>query len=201
MAKNTALTREKMLSRRVLVEIDRDMTAKTSKVVWQHEVPVIEAIYGEGKVKELDPSTMDEGYVSRVSPDLLPWNKKQERIPKPSEAAGVGFVFIGNAHVEYERLASAYGRMSDENVLAVEKVYGRFQSGNFASMVAGADLEDLPEGQLRTLISAYGMEPTGGHKDMTDDDRKAAAVEREAYVALDKAALIKLATEAGVQLG
>jgi hypothetical protein len=197
-----AVNSTKPLSRRVLVEIDRDMTAKTSKVVWQHEVPVIEAIYGEGRVKELDPSTMDEGYTDKVSPQLLTYNKKQERVPRPSEAAGIGFVFVGDARAEYDRLAAAYGRINDkEGAVAVEKVYGRFQEGRFAAMVQGAEVEDLPEWQLRSLIASYGLEPMGGTKDMADDEKSKAAKEREAYVKADRAALLKLAAEAGVQLG
>jgi hypothetical protein len=125
MARNTAA--EKVLSRRILVEVDRDMTAKTPKVIWKHEFSILEAIYGEGKVKELDPKSMDDGYTAKVSPALLPWNKKQEPVTRPSEAAGIGFVFTGDARAEYDRLANAYGKLPDENILAVEKVYGRFQ--------------------------------------------------------------------------
>lgn len=191
----------KTLSRRVLVEIDRDMTAKTSKVVWQHEVPIIEAIFGEGKAKLVEASTLDEGYTDKISPALLPWNKKQEAVPRPSESLGIGFVFIGDPRMEYDRLAAAYGKLPDENVLAVEKVYGRYQDGRFEMMVAGAALEDMPEGQLRSLIQAYGMEPTGGHKDMGEAERTEAAAARERYLKADRAELLRACAAAGVQLG
>jgi hypothetical protein len=200
MARNTAPTSKENLSRRILVEIDRDMTAKTAKVVWQHEIPVIEAIFGEGKAKEIDPAGLDEGYTSKISPALLPFNKKQELIPRPSDAAGIGFVFIGDPRTEYDRLAAAYGRLPDENVLAVEKVYGRFQGGRFA-LIGGAELEDLPAAQLRSLIESYGAAPMGAHREMTDEEASSAAKARTEFLAADKATLIKLATEAGVQLG
>jgi hypothetical protein len=202
MARNTAPTKDdKTLSRRVLVTIDRDMTDKTSKVVWQHEVPVIEAIFGEGKVTALDPSLLDDGYTSKISPALMPYNKKQEVVQRPSDAAGIGFVFIGDPRSEYDRLAACYGKLPDENVLAVEKIFGRFQDGKFTAMVSGAEIEDLPDAQIRSLLSAYGAEPTGAHKDMTDAEKTEAAAARETYIKAGKETLIKLAAEAGVQLG
>lgn len=191
---------QKPLSRRVLVEINRDMTAKTSKIVWEHEIPILEAIFGEGQVKRLEASLMDEGYTDKISPALLPWNKKQEPVPRPSIAAGIGYVFIGDPRSEYDRLANAYGKLPDENVLAVEKVYGRFQDGRFA-MIGGAEVEDLPESQLRSLIESYGLAPTGADKDMTDAEKTQAAVDREKYLKLTREDLVKACVDGGVTVG
>lgn len=192
---------DKPLSRRVLVEIDRDMTAKTPKVVWQHEIPVVEAIYGEGKVKPLDPKSMDEGYTAKISPALLPWNRKQEPIIRPSDAAGIGFAFAGDLRAEYDRLVAAYGKLSDENILAVEKVYGRFQDGKFEAIVSCADFDDMPDAQLRSLLAAYGLAPDGGTKDMSDAEKAEAAAARETYLKATRADLLKACREGGVQLG
>lgn len=190
----------KTLSRRVLIEIDRDMTAKTSKVVWDHEIAVLEAIFGEGRVRRLEAAALNEGYTDKVSPALLPWNKKQEPLPKPSDALGIGYVFIGDPRAEYDRLAGAYGKLAEENILAVEKVYGRFQDGRFA-MIGGAELEDLPDTQLRSLLEAYGLTPTGGDKDMSDAQKNEAAAMRATYLAATRADLLKACTDGGVTLG
>lgn len=199
MARDTAKA-DKPLSTRMLVEIDRDMTAKTPKVIWKHEFPILEAIFGEGKVKEIDPKTMDDGYTAKVSPALLPWNKKQEPRPRPSDSAGIGFIFTGDPRSEYDRLAAAYGKLPDENILAVEKVYGRFQDGKFTSIVAGGDFDDMPDAQLRSLLESYGLAPTGGNKDMSDADKAEAATARETYLNATRADLLKACKDGGVQL-
>lgn len=193
---------DKPLSRRVLVEIDRDMTAKTSKVLWQHEIPVMEAILGEGKVKLLDPASLDEGYNPKASAAMLPYNKQQDQIRRPSDTLGLGFVFIGDTKTEHARLSEVYGRINDrEGAVAAEKVYGRFQDGRFERVIGTPALEDLPEAQLRSLIEAYGFAPADAHKDMTAEEKSQAAAARRAFLDADKATLIKLATEAGVELG
>lgn len=200
MARDTAT--DKPLSRRVLVEIDRDMTAKTPRVIWQHEIPVIEAVLGEGKVQVLDPGTLDEGYSDKVSPALMPYNKVQDAVPRPSETQGIGFVFIGDAKAEFARLASAYGRINDaEGAVAVEKVYGRFVEGRFAAMVGRATLNDLPAAQLRSLLESYGAAPMGAVKDMPESEKDAAVKARRDFLAADRAALVKMAQDAGVTLG
>lgn len=202
MARDTAPNRisEKPLSRRVLVEIDRDMTAKTSKVVWQHEMPVIEAVFGEGRVRMLDPSVLDEGYNPKSSPALMPYNKKEDQTQRPSETQGIGFVFIGDPKAEHARLAMVYGKLAEENILAVEKVYGRFQGGTFERAVGRAELTDLPDAQLRSLIEAYGLAPSGAHKDMTDAEKTAASQARTAFVNASRETLLKIAADGGVEI-
>lgn len=150
---------DKPLSRRVLVLIHRDQTAATSRVLWQHEIPILEAIFGEGNVKPVDASTLDEGYNPKASPEMLIFNKKQDPIAKPSESQGLGYVFIGDPRVEYDRLANLYGRHPDVNETFAEHVYGRFQRGDFARLVGKPELDDLPDAQLLDLARSYGAEP------------------------------------------
>ena len=133
-----ARTRTQPLSRRVLVIIDRDITAKTSSVIWQHEIPILEAVFGEGKVTPQDAKTLNEGFSSKVSPDLLPYNKVQDAISPPSETSGIGWVFVGDARTEYDRLVSVYGLMPNEERLFVEAVYGRFSDGRAHEYTPGA---------------------------------------------------------------
>lgn len=174
---------DKPLSRRVLVLIHRDQTAATSRVLWQHEIPILEAIFGEGNVKPVDPATLDEGYSAKASPEMLIFNKKQDPIGKPSESQCLGHVFIGDPGVEYQRLADLYGRHPEVNQTFAEHVYGRYQSGQFSRLVGSPELDDLPDAQLLDLARSYGAEP----------DKIAAAKTSDAVLAL--------AQSVGVQIG
>lgn len=189
----------KILSRRVLVLIDRDLTAKTPRVVWQHEIPILESVFGEGNVTLVDPAKLDEGFTTKISPDLLPFNKLQDPIRPPSETNGLDWVFVNDPRTEYDRLGSLYGSLPDENRMHVEAVYGRFQDGRFGAVVGAAEVEDLPEPQLRDLIKGYGFIPTLG-QDSTDAER---AEVRAKQVKLNEATqpdLVKIAEELGVSI-
>jgi hypothetical protein len=157
MAPRTAKTDSapKMVSRRVLVNIRRDQTTETPRVVWQHELPILEEIFGEGNVIHVDPSSLDEGYSPRIARELLIYNKEQDRVPPPSEGAALGHVFIGSPAMEYQRLAAAYGMHPEVSMSNVEKVYGRFQDGRFSDVIGSPTLDDLPETQLRQLLTDY----------------------------------------------
>lgn len=203
MARNPAphSTTEKLLSRRVPVNIRRDMTAAIPKIVWQHELPILQAMFGE--VEDVDPAKLDEGYSPTQRPDMMPYNKTQDRIVRPSESLGVGHVFIGNAQAEYDRLAACYGRPSKEEDGKqpwVEKIYGRFQEGRFERMLGAPELSDLPESQLRSLVVAYGYAPEP-HKDAAPDEKNAAWAKRRALMDADRAQLVKIAEEVGVEIG
>lgn len=184
----------KTLSRRVLVVVERDMTTKTPRVVWEHEVPVLEAIFGEGNVKPEDPKTMDEGYSPKASPDMLIHNKRMDAAARPSESAGIGFVFHGDPRGEYERLAAQYGKHAEVDMPVVEYVYQRFQTGRFEAMVGRADFEDMPPAQLREIVISHGYLPQISD-DATPDERKAADEVRRNLFAMGQAELVKLAEE------
>lgn len=157
MARSPAARDEpKLLSRRTLVVIKRDQTTATPRVVWQHEIPILEAVFGEGNVEHVDPSTMDEGYSPKIARELLIYNKSQDPVLPPSETASIGYVFIGSPAVEYQRLIGAYGMHPEVRESFCENVYGRFQEGRFSAVIGRATLEDLPEAQLRQLVREYG---------------------------------------------
>lgn len=195
----TAADSTKILSRRVLVVITRDAMTKTPRVIWQHEKPILEAIFAEGNVVEVDPSTMDEGYQAKAAPELLIHNKKQDQIPKPSDSASLGFVFVGNPQSEYSRLEAAYGRHPEINVSMVEHVYGRFQEGRFTSVVSGADVEDMPDGQIRELAKSYGYLPEVS-KDSTDAEKVDARAKQLELATMPRDKLLKLTEDLGVTL-
>lgn len=190
-----------LLSRRVMVTIRRDQTTSTPRVVWQHEVPILQDIFGEDEVREVDPASLDEGYSAKPSADLLPFNKVQDGIPRPSVANRLGWVFTGDAAAEYERLVTAYGRHHEIPVSFCEHVYGRFSAGRFRELVGKPTLKDLPADQLRDLVLSWGHHLPVATTDSSAEDQKAAAKAWTEFRALDVPALVKLAQGLGVTLG
>lgn len=186
-----AATESKSLSRRVLVNVRRDAMTQTPRVIWQHELPILEQIFGEGTVSLAEVAKLDEGYKPQASREMLIYNKKQDASARPSESVGIGYVFTGDPRAEYERLAATYGRHAEVNVSLVEHVYGRFQEGRFAAVVGVADLDDMPDGQLREFVTGHDYLPMtskdSSDAEMAEFDRKAKelrAMNHEQLVAL-----------------
>jgi hypothetical protein len=189
----------RMFSTRIPVEIKIDMTQSTPRVIWAHEKPLLEALHGEDKVVDIDVAKLDEGFVAKIAPNLLTWNKKQDDVLPPSQSLGIGFVFHGDPRAEYSRLADVYGKHPDVDMTIVENVYGRYQQGRFEQMLPKPDLDDLPEQQLRSLIREYGY-PGDVDKDATPEQKEA---HRKAVLELRvmaKPALVELAQTLDVQL-
>ncbi len=189
------------LSRRVLVNIKRDQTTATPRVVWAHEVPILEAIWGEGNVQHVEPATLDEGYSPKASASMLVHNRAQDAFRRPSESLGLGWVFCGDPRAEYDRLAACYGMHPEIKQTWVENVFDRFQKGTFQAVVARPDLEDLPEDQLRTMLLQSGYQLPIVTYESSEAERAAASKARKEFEAADKAALVKLADEYGVEMG
>jgi hypothetical protein len=194
------MARSSNLSRRILVNVKRDMTEVTPKVIWQHDKPILELIHGEGNITEVAADTLDDGYTDKVKPDLLPWNKTMEVPARPSSTLALGHVFIGNPDSEWQRLADVYGKHHEENVLLVEKIYGRPQEGRLASLIGKPTLKDLPEQQLRGLILDYGYAPEP-HKDAPLAEKEATWAKRRELHKLPMDKLLPLAEEFGVDVG
>lgn len=188
-----------LLSRRMLVQIKRDMTDVAPRVIWAHELPILEAIFGEGSVESIDPSKLDDGYVSKIPASQLIYNKQQDPVRKPSEVAKLGYVFTGDPRAEFERLASAYGRHPEVNESFAEHVFGRYQTGNFAKLIGKPEMDDLPDGQIRELIEAFGFVPVITEKP-TDSERAEYEKARKRLYGANRAQLLKLAEEIGVEL-
>lgn len=189
------------VSRRVLVNIKRDQTTATPRVVWQHEFPILEAVFGEGQVVEVDRAALDEGYSAKVNPSLLVHNKRQDAPRRPSESCGLDHVFIGAPQAEYERLALVYGKHPEINQSFVENVYGRFSTGVFAKAVGRPSLADLPAEQLRYLVQAYGYSLPVATFKATEAERSEAAEAARKFDAMGRAELAALAEELGVEIG
>jgi hypothetical protein len=185
---------DKILSRRVLVTVKRDALEVVPRIVWEHEIPLLEEVHGEGNIVRVDAKTMDESYNPKPSPDMLVYNKKQDMIKPPSETAGIGYVFAGDARSEHARLGEVYGKMPEENRLVVEHVYGRFQEGRFSAVVGRAEVEDMPEAQLRETIISYGWLPQTA-KDSTDAERREASEARRKLFEMPHGELVDLAVQ------
>lgn len=197
-----------MLSRRILVTIDQGMTIKTPKVIFEHELPIFQEIHGsgddsgEGSAVTLieDPvKFLDKDHKARQPLDMLQHNKRQDDLTPPSEAAGIGFVFTGDAADEWSRLAAAYGKCVDEDKLVVERIYGRAREGKLAAMLGRPTLKDLPIPQLRLLIIGTGY-VVDIAKDTPEAEKPVILERRKEFLALNHAGLCALAEAEGVSI-
>lgn len=200
-AKEAASEVDKPVSRRVLVLIKRDQTAATPRVIWMHEFPILEEIFGSGNVEEIDANKLNEGYSAKPSPELLVHNKAQDPIKPPSENMQLGWAFVGNPEAEYERLCMVYGRHAEVPVPNCQHVFGRFQEQRFSKMLGRPTLNDLPDDQLRDLIKAWGFQIPQVDTKTTAEDRKAAEEARAQFNALTSDKLVELAERLGVEIG
>ncbi len=163
MPRKTASDDSRTLSRRVLVTIYKDSTDNLVRVAWQHEIPILELVHDvetgsegrRGGIEVVDSSQLDDGYSAKIPQAFQIHNKTGETAARPSDSAGLGFVFVGDARAEYARLEQLYGADSKSGVAYVEQAYGRFRDGRFEDHVGGATVEDMPEAQLRSVLSAY----------------------------------------------
>lgn len=102
------------MSKRVLVIVDRSMTDKTPKLVWEHEKRLLEEVHG-CSVIDVDPSTLDA---------------------MPMDHYGIGEDFkCSSIEDEYFRLGNVYGMHPQVQVSIVEHVYGRLEEGRFEKVL------------------------------------------------------------------
>ena len=188
---------DNVISRRVLVNIVRDQTTHTPRVVWAHEVPILEAIFTQ--CKQVPAETLDEGFVEKPTADLMPFNKTAERNRRPSESLGLGFAFLGDPEAEYERLRAAYGRDPEKGGFWVEEIYGRFSTGVFERVLGKPTVEDLPEMQLREQIMAHGFSIPQPSYEASESERKAAQAQWAKWQAMTRDELVKMSVEYGVE--
>jgi hypothetical protein len=194
-------SQDKTVSRRTLALIDQGMTIKTPKVIWEHEIPLLEELHQTDITVVEDPVRyLDEGFRTKQPVSDLQHNKQQDELTLPSVAAGIGSIFVGNAEEEWGRLALVYGRCVDKDELVVERVYGRAKSGRLGQLLGHPDLSDLPDFQLRQLILGTGY-VVDVSKDTPAEERPAILAQRKKWLAMGHADLVALAKEQGVSLG
>ena len=117
-----------MSSKRILVLVDRSMTDKTPKLIWEHEVPLLEEIHGQGTIITIDVEKLDK---------------------MPMDHYGIGESFkCADIAMEYDRLATVYGMHDKVELPVVEKVYGSLVEGRFERAL-GKDCVAKDEFDLR----------------------------------------------------
>lgn len=145
------------MSKRVLVTIDRGMTDKTSKVVWEHEIPVLQAVHGS-EVKQVSLEDVEDlkgtaivlaGTTQVVDPkDPRFRDQAKEKVALVDiikRNLSIGSQFSGNVDEEFERLVGLYGTHPEYGLPFVEYVYGRPEQGRLKDAI-GAIVEDDEEG-------------------------------------------------------
>lgn len=146
------------MSKRVLALVQRsgngaNVTDRTPTSVWEHEVPILEEIHGEGSVTVIeDPDDiLDKGIVA----------DRKQHIDYIIKCAQLGEEFSGDPSEEYQRLVIKYGQHSEVKMSNVEKVYGSFREGAFKRAVmgsgnSGSAKDDLA--QLRATCDELGID-------------------------------------------
>ena len=110
-------------AKRVHIEVERSITEKIARTVFEHEVPCLEAHHGPGSVT----------IINDVPKDILDYGK-------------VGETVALDAREEWERLKSAYGRHPEHNILTSEYVFQQnprnMMTFNLAEYLAMRDGDD-----------------------------------------------------------
>lgn len=148
------------MSKRVLVLVQRSgngthVTDRTPTVVYEHEIPLLEVLHGEGSCEVVEIE------------DLLDKDVKEnrdEQIAHIVKTAGIGVVFNGDPRDEYNRLSVKYGMHPDVRQPVVENVYGPLREGRFMSIVGNGGYDNYTTGQLRELCDKLGIEYKGSEK-------------------------------------
>lgn len=144
------------MSKRVLALVQRagngaNVTDKTPVAVWDHEVPILEEIHGEGAVEVInDIEDLLDNSVTK---------NRRKVIDDIISARQLGEVFAGDPFEEYQRMGMKYGAHTEVRMSNVEKVYGSFRDGAFtrACGTQGEEYEEMPVTQLRTLCDELGI--------------------------------------------
>ncbi len=145
----------KPLSRRAAVVIDRGLVTKTSQVIWEHEIPLLEEIHGPESVIVVTDKVIEDADAGYKADPKDPFRYK------PSEALGLYDVFNGDIEAEYSRLATVYGMHPKQEMPIVEVVYGRLSSGQFRTLIGKPTLADMSNRQLRDLLTKADVEFDG----------------------------------------
>lgn len=103
---------------RVIVEVKRGLTQTNFRAVFEHEVPILEEIHGQGNIAIVEPPYP----VSMVPPPQL---------EHPIDA-----------HVEYQRLCEKYGMHPEIAESNCENVYGKWGNGKAFCAAAGGIVKE-----------------------------------------------------------
>jgi hypothetical protein len=143
------------MSKRVLALVQRsgngsNVTDRTPTVVWEHEVPLLEEVHGEGAIEVIEDidDLLDKSIV----------RGRKENIEHIVKTHGINDVFHGDPFEEYQRLATKFGQHTEVRMSVVEKVYGAYRDGAFKTACGGGeDYEEMTIHQLRALCDELGI--------------------------------------------
>lgn len=142
------------MSKRVLALVRRSgggtsITDTTPTVVYEHEVPLLEVIHGEGAVDVIQDTDQ------LLDPEVRKDRAKQiEHIVNVNK---LGQEFEGDAREEYQRLSIKFGMCADVPQLVVEKVYGVFAEGRFTRALGVRDYDSMSMSELREACEELGI--------------------------------------------
>lgn len=168
------------MSKRVLALVTRAgggrLTDKTPVTIWEHEIPILEVVHGEGCVQVLDISEL-------VGPDntvtvLAGTNQvvtKEEREGLHPGLKGATFeerpldevmtknlnldkIFEGDPRDEFERLGMKYGMNMEIPISNCQFVYGRFDEGRFTEACGVKEYHTMSVTNLRKMLDKLGVE-------------------------------------------
>lgn len=143
----------------VLVRVRRGITDDTPTLVFPWEVPILEAVHGEGNVIEADErETMKWLEMTGVhqpkdtTMELHGGSKKVIEMYDPS-------MDIGS---EYVRLQNKYGMHFEKPIFYVEDVYGPLRNGQFEAAVLENIPEGAREGRMTRILAEGGADTMNG---------------------------------------
>jgi hypothetical protein len=117
--------------KRVNVEIKRGITQTNVRAVFEHEIPILEVVHGEGNIRLIEPPYP----IGMVEPPQL-------ECPI-------------DARAEYERLCEHYGMHDEVAEPNCENVYGKFGNGRaFAASAGGAVKDEVAQKEIAAFEEA-----------------------------------------------
>lgn len=152
------------MSIRVLALVGRSgggtqVTDRTPCIVFEHEIPLLEEIHGEGSVEVIDDNN-----------DLLDKEIRKDRASQIEHIVKVnrlGEKFDGDPKEEYDRMAMKYGQHIEVRMSNVEKVYGSFGQGRFTQACGVISYEEMTMAELKKACEELGIEVKPSDKKAT----------------------------------
>lgn len=148
---------------RVIVNVKRGPTDTIGKVVFRHEIPLLEEIHGEGNVAVITDTDPDGRKLMRSALKGKGPVISVEEFPEDDLGADATVIMkhfdpADDPREEYNRMELVYGRHAEKPMSVVEAVYGRFQEGRFTAAVRGDMVRGKPQLTAADIEAMKGPE-------------------------------------------
>lgn len=134
------------MSKRIVALVVRGMTDKTAVTVWEHEVPILDAIHGDGAVTPIDPNELAdrvEAIVIRGTTQLV--DPKNPNIKLVRDKGGQEQVEIsGQLDGKPQTVTMPIDRINAQELVARGLMLGKLFDGD-------------PAEEYERLLNCYGM--------------------------------------------